>query len=109
MPLSGAALSNGEEAPRARHTFEVVAAALVELDARSDHEIPHDARDQDLAWRGAGIDARCDVHRQAAKVIAAHFALAGVQTGTELDAERVGRLQDRARAPNGAAQARRTT
>ena len=94
------ALAHGEEAPGARHTFEVVVAALVEFDARSDHEIPHDARDQDLAGRGAGIDACCDVDRQPTQVITTNLTLAGVQAGSQLDPELTCGLQDRGRALN---------
>ena len=44
------------------------------------------------------VDAGGDVHGQSSEVVTVNLALAGVQTGAELDAECAGRLEDRHRA-----------
>src|SRR3954447_435805 len=93
--------SDGVELPIARHAPERVHATVGELDSGAGDEVGDGARDEHLARPRSGAHARADVHRDAAHISVAHqLALAGVQTGADLDAERANRVAGRARAAN---------
>ena len=89
------ARGDGEQMPVAGHTLELVCAAVVELEARPDHEVAQRAGHQHLVRSGQCADPRADVHGDTADVVAANLALAGVQPGTYLDAERLHRVANR--------------
>ena len=62
-------------------------AAILELIAAADREIPNGGRDEHFA-RGRGLlDAGREVYRQADDVVVGHLAFAGVQTRADLDAQ----------------------
>src|SRR5581483_1413230 len=77
-----------EQSPLALHTLESAAAPVAEGQPRADDEIPDGARRQHLARRGFACDARADVHGDAADVVSHALALARVQSGADLEAER---------------------
>src|SRR3954470_3462762 len=89
---------NREQAPLAGHALELVRAAVGELEAGADHEVLDRAGDEHLAGRGLGADASADVHGHAADVVSHHLDLAGVQTGANVEAERLHSLGRRRRA-----------
>jgi hypothetical protein len=75
-----------------------VVAALRELDSGSRNEIPDGARDQHLSRPGDRRHARSDVDGDAGHSVSAHFALARVQAGADLDAEAAHRVANGASA-----------
>ena len=72
-----------------------------ELDTRACNQVLHRGGDQHLAWCGEGLDAGGDVHGQTGEVVAADLALAGVQSGSHLDAQFMCGLGDRCGAGDG--------
>ena len=66
------------QAPSFRHAFELVNAAILEADTRLRHQIPHRARDQNLAGPRFRGDARADVKRQTEHLRPAHSVFARV-------------------------------
>jgi hypothetical protein len=91
-----------EDPPLARDAFQSFRSAIREAQARASDQILDGARHQNLAGGGEGGDAGADVDGDAADVVADHFALAGVEPGSDLDAERRDFLGDRAGATNAA-------
>ncbi len=89
---------DGEEAPFAGHTLEFVSAPLLEFESRPDHQVAQGAGHQHLVRPRQGAHPRPDVHSDPTDVLAAHLALAGVQTGAHLDTQRLHRVADRHRA-----------
>jgi hypothetical protein len=74
--------------PLAWNTFECVYAAVVELDAGADDEIPHRARNDRFAGSCLRHDAGGEIDREAADVSASQFDLPRMESGSNLDAER---------------------
>src|SRR6185436_8716615 len=91
------------QAPGPGHALERVLAAVGEADPGADDEVLDGVGDEHLARRRERADARADVDREAADVLADRLALARVEAGAQLDAElphRVAQLHraaDRAR------------
>jgi hypothetical protein len=75
--------------PFAGHALELVSAALVKLKPRPDHQVAQRAGHEHVVRSCQCADASPDVHGDAADVVAANLALAGVQPGAHLDAERL--------------------
>src|SRR5205807_3446091 len=93
-----ARLGDREQLPFPWHAFELVGAAVGELDPRADDEIAHRARHEHLAGCRPRAYARADVHGHAANVGVDQLTLTGVHAGAHTDAERADVLADRARA-----------
>ena len=109
---SATAVTRSESAPRAAHARRVARAVVIRSTSAANSrrspstpfrenvprsskrtrepcdEIAHRARDQDLAGLGRRRDPRADVNGDAAEVVADELALARVDAGPELDAER---------------------
>src|ERR1700694_1304937 len=81
--------------PLAGHAPELVYPAIIELEPRPDHQIAQRARHQHVVAPRQGTDACADVHGDPADGSAAALALAGVQSGTHLDTQRLHRVADR--------------
>ena len=71
-------------------------AAVDEIELGADHEVLHRARDQDLVGVGERAHPGADVDGHAANVVAAELALARVQAGPHLKAQRADAVPDRA-------------
>ena len=69
--------------------------------ARADDQVTHGARDEDFAGAGLAEDARRDVYGDPADVVVEQFALAGVDAGADLDAQRLGIRAQRLGAADG--------
>jgi hypothetical protein len=83
--------------------------AIGERDARTGDQVLHRARDEQLAGAGARGDARADVHRDAAELVADDLTLAGVHSGPDRDPElmeRVDELLGATNRPTGPVEAR---
>jgi precorrin-3B synthase len=102
IPLCG---RDGEEVPLAGYALELVSPAIVELEPRSDHEVAQRAGDEHVVRPGQCAHTCPDMYRDPADVVAADLALAGVQPGAHLDAERLHGVADRHRAPDRALRA----
>src|SRR5215208_399043 len=85
--LDRAAL-DGEQPPFAGHALELVRAAIGELDPRPGDQVLDRARDEQLPRPRAGSDARPDMHRDPADVLAPQLALAGVHARSDLNVQR---------------------
>src|SRR6266508_1166828 len=92
---------HGEDLPFAGDAFELVAAAVGELDVGPLHQVAHRARDQHLARTGKARDPRSDVHCDPGEVVATQLALAGVDAGADFQADVAGILGDGAGAFDG--------
>ena len=85
----------GEESPRLGHAVQRAFAAMVEAQARSHHQVLDRARHEDLARAGGRGDPRADVDGDPAYLGSGQLALAGVQAGPCLHADRADRGADR--------------
>jgi hypothetical protein len=97
------------EAPPARHSRELALAEVVEFERRSGDEIADRSRDDDVSGACRGQHTRPDVDGEAGELSVRSLALAGVDAGTELEAELARRLHDRPAArdrPRGAVERR---
>jgi hypothetical protein len=77
-----------EQRPLARYTLEGPLAARFELDVRSSHEQWDDTRHPDVTIVGVIHDPSCDVDADAADVVTRDFDFAGMDAGTDVDANR---------------------
>src|SRR5262245_19018183 len=104
---SAAVVASGgsEQPPLAVDTLEGMAAPLLEAQPGADHEVLHGARDQDFAGPRLGHDASADVYGDSADVFSHADALARVQPGAHLQAERPRGLPNREAAPHGPSRA----
>src|SRR6476469_4960773 len=73
---------DGEEMPFAGHTLQIVCAAVLEFQPRPDHQVAQRARHQHVVRPRQCAHPRADVHAE-------DLALAGMQPGSHLDAERL--------------------
>ena len=73
-------------------------AALLESQVGADGEVLHGSRDKDLARLSEGAHPSTDVHRHPSDVAVLELALARVQSGTLINAERLDAVANRARA-----------
>ena len=64
-------------------------AAVVEFEPGPDHEVAQRAGDKHVVPSGQSGYASADVHGDAADVVAADLALAGVQPGADFNAQRL--------------------
>src|SRR5262249_39540859 len=87
------------------HAFERVLAAVGEVDPGADDEVLDGAGDEHLTRLRERADARADVDREPADVIADRLALAGVQAGAQLEPQSLQLVANRERAAD---RARRT-
>src|SRR6201987_4095624 len=81
---------DGKQLPDTGHTAHLDAAPLLEARARTDDQVTHGARDEDLAGTGLAKDPRRDVYGNSPDVSVDQFALAGVDASADLDAQRLG-------------------
>jgi hypothetical protein len=88
--LAGAQeLHDGGYVPFAGNAFELVGSALLEFKPRPDHEVAQRAGHEHVVRPGQCAHTRADVYGDTTDVITANLALAGVQPGPHLDAERL--------------------
>ena len=80
-------LPDRPEAPGLLDALQPVLAAILELMAAADREIPNGRRGEHLARRRGLLDAGREVYRQADDVVVSHLAFAGVQARADLDAQ----------------------
>ena len=74
---------------------------ILKLEIRTDNEVPHSSRDQDLPRRCPVRDTRADVNRDAAELFSGGLAFAGMQARPDLDTEWARTIVDGTRTPNG--------
>src|SRR6476661_6435668 len=86
---------HGEQRPAAGDVAQVVRPAILEADPRADDRAVDGPGDEQLAGLGQLRDARGDVDRHAADVVAEHLALARVQPDPDRQPERLEALHDR--------------
>src|SRR6266478_6681471 len=96
---------DGEETPRLGHAAEVVAATICEAQAGARHQIFDRGRHDHLARSGGVHHAGGNVHPDARHVLAPELYLAGMESGADLDAERLHAGRDRLGATDGARRA----
>src|SRR5437763_17207855 len=94
-----------EDRPLAGDSLQRLAAPIGETQSRSRHQILYCTGHQNLARAGKRCNTRADVNGDAADVVADHFALAGVKSGTHFNAERPDFVSDGACAANAACRA----
>src|SRR5687767_12094944 len=70
---------------------------FVQLYARPDDEIPHGARNEDLAGGGRRLDAFRDRNRETPDVVTDEVNLAGVHAGPDLESDPANAITYRAR------------
>src|SRR5262245_10038041 len=90
-----------KKGPDAGDSFEFPLVELVELDTRSDDEVPDGAGKQDLTRTSERTNARSNVHAETAEIVVAHLALAGVHTYSNVEPQCVRCRDDRLAATNG--------
>jgi len=86
--VAGQLGARGIELPRPANALELVLAAVVEVQPRPRQQIGDCAGYKHFARMRFLRDARSNVDGNAAEVVAAPLALAGMKTGADLDAER---------------------
>jgi len=102
MPSVNSSSFDCENTPFAGDALEGLVAAIAEAQARPGNKVLDRARHQHLARTGKRRDARADVNRNTADIVADHFALAGMESGTDFDPERPDLLGDCTRAAHAA-------
>src|SRR3974390_3406134 len=78
---------DGEELPAATEPLQFVLPALLELDARSGHEVADIPGHEHLIWSGNRRTALSDVDGDSTHVVSAHLDLPGVEPRADLDPE----------------------
>src|SRR5262249_27219847 len=73
--------------PLAPDALQLVATAVLEVDAGAGDELPDRARDEDLARRRVRRDARADMHGDSGHLCVDHLALPGVEARPELQSQ----------------------
>jgi multidrug efflux pump subunit AcrB len=96
-PGTGAPFELGdlEQHPLALDPLEGMAAVVVEAQARTGDQVAHGSGDEHLAGAGEAHHARADVDCNTTDFVADLFALAGVQAGPHVEAERAHHVADR--------------
>src|SRR5262249_26519528 len=89
-----------EQTPLAGDAAQLMRAAIGEAQTRARDEIFDRTGHEHFTRTRARGDARADVHCDAAEIVADGFALAGVETGANLETERTDRVANRGRATN---------
>lgn len=89
-----------KQAPSLRNALERDAAAVFKGEAGPRHEVPHRPRDEHLAGGGLGGHPGADVDGDARHLPVQQLDLAGMQAGTDLEAQRAQGVHDRPRASN---------
>src|SRR5947207_3157402 len=95
-------VADAEQPPGSGHAPEFVVALVEEFDVRTGDEVSDGPGHEHFASRSAGRNTLPDVNRDPCDVVTAHFDLPGVHTGSNLDANRMDGIADRARAADGA-------
>src|SRR5262249_45704312 len=93
-PLPG----DREQVPAPGHALQGMFAALLESQVGADGEVLHGSRDKDFARLSEGAHPSTDVHCHSGDVAVLELALPRVQSGTQLNAERLDAVANRARA-----------
>src|SRR5439155_5456573 len=78
---------DSEETPFTGDAFEGMGSVLAKVETGACDEILYRARHQDLAWPRLGHDARARMDGHAGELVIHALALAGVNTGADLDTE----------------------
>src|SRR5215813_7133325 len=92
---------HGKQLPFVCDAFEGVRSSASEVDLRSAHELLDSRSDEHFTRLGQGGDPCADMHRDAGGLGSLAFDLAGVQTGTDLQADLPDRIADSASATDG--------
>jgi hypothetical protein len=95
-----------QKLPGAGHATQLDAAAVLEAGARADDQVTHGAGDEDFAGARVAEDPGRDVYREPPYVAVQQFALAGVDTYADLDAQRLSVSAQGLRATDGLRRAR---
>jgi len=101
-PLLHRHLAHSVQPPLLGDAFERNVATILELDAGTCHEILDRARHEHFARLSLQRDARADVDGDAANLLLRQLALAGMQTGANLETELSQAFSDRPPALDGA-------
>src|SRR5919106_2682415 len=107
--MSASGIGDSIDRPCARNALELLGAAGLEDDPRACDEVLHGAGHEDLAGARVCRDARADDHGQARRLPIDELALAGMDPGAQLQAQRLRLQDDRPRArdrPGGAVEPR---
>src|SRR4029078_1993532 len=88
--------------PTVGDALEFVLACIVEGQARTDDEILHGPRDEDLPWPGQRSYACPDDDRETTHIVAYPFALSGMDAGSDVEPESRDSLRQCPRAAGGA-------
>src|SRR5437870_3928421 len=91
--------------PEVGNAFELVDAVVGESDAGSSDEVLDGAGGEHLARPGERGDPRPDVYGDAVEIFSAHFAFAGVDVRTNVDAASPSGVDDGLRAVDGTCRA----
>jgi hypothetical protein len=92
---------HGKQLPFVCDAFEGVRSSACEVDLRSAHELLDRRSDEHFTRLGKGGDPCADMHRDAGGLGSLAFDLAGVQTGTDLQADLPDRIAYSASATDG--------
>ena len=77
---------DGKEMPFTRHAFESMKAPVLKADARADDQVLHSARDQNFTSVCRARNTASNMNGNAAEISAYGFALAAVESSSDLDA-----------------------
>ncbi len=85
---------NGEDAPLAGNAFERVLAAIDKLQPGARHQVPHGARNENLARPCQRGDASADMDRDTPDIFVNFLAFASVKPSSNIDPERTNFFDD---------------
>jgi hypothetical protein len=88
--------------PFSRHTLELYVTSVSEGQPGTSDQILDGARNDNLIWLCLCSDARPDMHGNAAYLPVHDLALAGMQSGADMQPQLPYPVADRLRAPDGA-------
>ena len=89
-----------EDAPFTGDTLKGLAAAVAEAQAGAGHQVLYGARHQHLPRTYKSSNTRANVNGDPADIVADHFALAGMEPGTNFDPKRFNLFGNSARTTN---------
>lgn len=87
--------SEGEQAPPAGQTIELVFVTVHEMELRADHEVNHRPRHQHLSWTGLHLDTLSDMHGDACDVVTPPLEFSRVHPNAHCDAQLAKGIADR--------------
>ena len=90
-----------EQVPGFGDPLELMFATILKAESRSGHQVLDGARDEYVTWASERRDAGTDRDRDPDDLAIADFALAGVQTGPNLETDRSQRIAEGSGGENG--------